>query len=411
MISTIRRLVRNRTSPKQRRTPPTVRLQLHPLEERTVPSTLLVDDDRRQFRNASFTTIQSAVNAARPGDLVYVAKGVYQEQIVFPSAKSNVRLLDAGGALIAALPGVGDGSGAIVHVNGAQGVTISGFTITGGVGTPNLQFGVLVDHGGSATISYNHIFNIQTSPLGTNQGAAAIQIGESSTGTPGVGNVFGNRIENYQKGGIVVIAAGSNADVTANTVRGIGPTTVIAQNGIQVSDGATGRVRYNTVSGNQFVSTTTEGVGILVFNTANVRVEFNTVTTSDEGILVDESTGVIVQYNTSNKNTLNGIGVLGGSGNQVRFNTTLQNRFDGINLEETTNNLVDGNTAWLNGRDGIAMEPDATGNVIRRNSAFRNGRFDLSDGSPGVANVFSQNSFKTRGFPVATTSGRLGTAV
>src|SRR5439155_27076753 len=149
-------------------------------------------------------------------------------------------------------------------------------------------------------------------------------------------------------GGILVIAAGSHADVTANIVRGIGPTTVIAQNGIQVSDGATGRVRYNTVSGNQFLSTTTEGVGILVFNTANVRVEANYVTTSDKDILVDTSTGVTVQYNTSNKNTLNGIGVLGGGANQVRFNSTFNNVFDGINLEDTTGNLVDFNTAWSN---------------------------------------------------------------
>lgn len=399
MISTIRRLARNRKAPNHRRTPPSVRLRLQPLEERAVPSTLLVDDDRRQFRNAPFASIQAAVNAAHSGDLIYVAKGVYQEQIVFPSTQQNVFLLNAGGALIGALPGAGDGSGAIIHVNGAQNITISGFTITGGVGTADLEFGVLVDHSGSATISYNHIINIQTNPLGANQGAAAIQIGESSTGTPGVGNVFGNRIENYQKGGIVVIGAGSNADVTANTVRGIGPTTVVAQNGIQVSDGATGRVRYNTVSGNQFISTTTEGVGILIFSTANVRVEANTVTTSDEGILVDSSTGVSVQYNTSNKNTLNGIGVLGGSNNLVRFNTTVQNVFDGINLEDTTGNTVDGNSAFSNGRDGVALEATATGNVITRNSGFRNGRFDLSDASNSFSNFFSKNSFKTRGAP------------
>jgi parallel beta-helix repeat protein len=379
-----------------------VRLQLQPLEERTVPSTLLVDDDRRQFRNAPFTSIQAAVNAAHTGDLIFVAAGVYQEQIVIPSTLRNVQLLNAGGAVIGALPGAGDGSGAIIHVNGGQNITISGFTITGGVGTADLQFGVLVDHGGWATISYNHIVNIQTIPLGANQGAAAIQVGESSTGTPGFASVVGNRIENYQKGGIVVIGAGSVGDVVANTVRGIGPTTFIAQNGIQVSDGASGRVRFNTVSGNEFISTTTEGVGILVFQTSNVRVESNFVTTSDEGILLDTSTGVAVQFNTSNKNTINGIGVLGGSNNQVRFNSMFNNTFDGINLEDTTANLVEGNTGWFNGRDGIALESDATGNLIRRNSTFRNGQFDLSDASPGVKNLFDHNYFKTAGASPST---------
>jgi hypothetical protein len=44
-------------------------------------ATLRVDDDRQQCRDAAFTTIQSAVTAAGPGDRVQVCPGTYPEQV------------------------------------------------------------------------------------------------------------------------------------------------------------------------------------------------------------------------------------------------------------------------------------------------------------------------------------------
>src|SRR5271156_5086521 len=44
-------------------------------------STILVDDDKLQCPKAAFSTIQAAVNAARPGDLIRVCPGTYNEQI------------------------------------------------------------------------------------------------------------------------------------------------------------------------------------------------------------------------------------------------------------------------------------------------------------------------------------------
>jgi pectin methylesterase-like acyl-CoA thioesterase len=41
-----------------------------------------VDDDRRQCRNAEFTTIQAAVAAAPPGATVEVCPGIYRESVV-----------------------------------------------------------------------------------------------------------------------------------------------------------------------------------------------------------------------------------------------------------------------------------------------------------------------------------------
>jgi parallel beta-helix repeat protein len=407
MLTTIRRFIlRGRTL--DRRGPEKFRPRLQCLEERAVPSrTLLVDDDRAQFRNAAFTTIQSAVDAAVSGDTVLVARGVYREQVTISSRLVGLKLLSAGGfrTIIQAPTTFGDGSGAIVHVNGGTFATIRGFTITGPQGgSESLVFGVLVDNNGSADVSFNRIVSIRQNPIAGNQDGVGIQVGQFGAGSRGVATIVGNTIEDYQKGGIVVIGLGSNAEVRSNTIRGAGQTNVIAQNGIQYSDGAGGRVRFNTVSGNSFTGPDAEGVGILVINTAFVEVRGNTTSGNDEGILVADSSQVTVRSNTSNRNFFNGIGVLGGSGNVVSLNTTKSNVFDGINLEDTTANIVEFNSAFKNGRDGIASEATATGNLIRRNTALDNGRFDLSEasgGTNGPVNFYDRNRARKLGRPTA----------
>ena len=46
---------------------------------------LVVDDDRVECPNAGYTTIQSAVDAARPWDVIRVCPGIYREQVVITS--------------------------------------------------------------------------------------------------------------------------------------------------------------------------------------------------------------------------------------------------------------------------------------------------------------------------------------
>src|SRR5947208_3553264 len=69
--------------------PARARLRLVPLEERVVPSTLYVDDN--QNPQAGYTSIQAAVNAARPGDTVQVYPGTYHEIVTVN--KAGLKLL------------------------------------------------------------------------------------------------------------------------------------------------------------------------------------------------------------------------------------------------------------------------------------------------------------------------------
>src|SRR5262249_10554824 len=144
-----------------------------------------------------------------------------------------------------------------VDINGATGIVLSGFTITGpGHGQfRDLKSGVFVEGGGSATIQNNTITSIQDNVFNGGQEGTAIRVGRSSgsgTATTGTATILNNNISGYQKDGIDVTNTGSSATVSSNIITGAGPTNVVAQNGIEFSLGARGTATNNTVSNNVF---------------------------------------------------------------------------------------------------------------------------------------------------------------
>src|SRR5262245_32789737 len=184
--------------------------------------------------------------------------------------------------------------------NLAQGTTIMGNTLS-----QNRSHGIILDEGeatvashplgrplvrrdcapiagitllpaATATIQNNMILDVRHDPLDGCQTVAAIAVGIPPT-SPATATITNNTITGYQKTGIVVKGTGSMATINGNTVTGAGPQTVLAQNGIQVSNGAGATVTGNTVSGNECnvvgacgpdPLANTQSVGILLFGTA-----------------------------------------------------------------------------------------------------------------------------------------------
>jgi len=394
-------------APRRRATDRQVRLRLECLEIRATPSrTITVDDDGAQTNNkADFTSIQAAVNAASPGDRIRVFNGTYAEQVIIPADKDNITLTSAtgkggpGSNVVIAPTAFTDPSEAVIRVAGATGVEISGFTITGaavgsgaGVGA---NYGVLVDGGGSATVRDNRISAIRDNPITGEQEGIGIQYGFTSAGqvlSSGSGEARGNVIDDYQKGGIVVIGGGSFASIRMNTITGVGPTDVIAQNGIQVSNSATADVRMNTVTGNVYTPATFVAVGILIFETSGVTVRQNVVSGNDEGILLYFADDSTVELNTATGNTQNGIALFESDDNTVSLNKASNNAKDGINIDTSRNNVVFNNFTFDNARYGIALEIGATGNTVRINHLGGNGLDDLFVADP-AANSIGKNIF------------------
>lgn len=89
-------------------------------------SILLVDDNGAQCPTASYTSIQTAINAANPGDTIQVCAGTYNEDV---NANKAGLILDGAGAATTTILGPSGGSTSTITV-GASNVEIKGFTIT-----------------------------------------------------------------------------------------------------------------------------------------------------------------------------------------------------------------------------------------------------------------------------------------
>jgi hypothetical protein len=314
---------------------------------------LIVDDDGLDCPNADFQTIQEAVDAAQPGAMIKVCPGTYVEQVEIPAGKDGLTLFSEGDlqAVIKAPP-LMTSPKAIVRVNGAQDLTIQHFTITGPGGGPcdSLEYGVRVDDGGSAIVTDNHITEIRDTPFSGCQNGVGVLIGRNFENTFGSGTVVHNLIDDYQKGGVVVdgqlgpSSPSSHAEVAYNEIDGIGPTAVIAQNGIQVSRGAFADVHHNVVTDNVYSPATFTGEGILLYQvtSSQTRVHHNDVHHNSDGIGLYTTSNVEVGYNRSHDNAP---------------------------------------------YDGVFADTDTSNNAIEFNKLFNNAEFDCDDISTGPYNA------------------------
>lgn len=135
----------------------------------------------------------------------------------------------------------------------ATGCQIGAYYDTSGPGVSNANisgasyYGVFVDNGASVDVTNSTISNIGEVPFNGAQHGWGVFYANGANGT-----IDSNTIFLYQKSGIVIDGAGTSATVTNNTVTGNGPVNYIAQNGIEVLDGAAGTVSGNAISDNDY---------------------------------------------------------------------------------------------------------------------------------------------------------------
>lgn len=232
---------------------------------------------------ADASTISGAITAASSGDTILVCPGTCIDQVVIAK---DLTLLGLPGATIEATSGA---VGAIVDVSGAT-VNIAGFTINGneGAGRSGCKAGVDWFSGiryhdqANGAITHNTIvdMHLPSGLLGCQEGVGIeIRDLDASDGTTTVA-VTGNKVVDYQKGGIVANGEAVSAHVAGNTVVGFGPTNVIAQNGIQIGFAAEGTVDHNYIQGNFFTPPTFASAAILVFGFkqgSNVKIPLTNV--------------------------------------------------------------------------------------------------------------------------------------
>jgi hypothetical protein len=278
-----------------------------------------------------FTSVQTAVDAATDGTTVYLCGTTpYAEQVIIAN-KSLTLTGDAGASITApsAFPGsevsrlpaqfAGDNlvvpQAIVVIWGGSANVTIDGLAVSGPLpgngGCAEQEFGVLVLGGASATLTHDQVLNAQDSNAALNgcQFGVGIQVGRRYWPRTdfsaflvenfiGHASISDTAVSGYAKNGITVDGPGSTADLRAATVTGGGRHTqlgdLVAQNGIQISRGATGSVRDSTVSGNTYSGPlAASSTGILVYGgcgdplAIGVQLVHNTLANNDIGVALN----------------------------------------------------------------------------------------------------------------------------
>ena len=307
------------------------------------------------------TPIQKAIDFSVNGETIFVEPGTYVEQL---EITKNITLqATASGAIIQSPSVLTDffmsGSNhnyPIVYVHNTLidpiiNASIIGFTIDGnGQGNLNYRFDGIGYYNAGGIIQGNTIQNITTTPFsGAQQGVGIFVYAPDGAAHSIV--IDDNVIQNYQKNGMSIAGDGVTAEITNNTVTGAGPTSIIAQNGIQVSGGADALIQGNTVTGNAYAPMTTQSTGILFFGPGNVQI-------------ID---------NHLDKNDINAY-ITGAGNSEVTGNTILNATFDGVFIDSTssvfsiTGNTFTGNPEGLGVNSNVDLSKlTVTNNVFDGN--------------------------------------------
>jgi hypothetical protein len=336
-----------------------------------------------------YNTVQSAINAAGPGATITVCAGTYQEQLtitkslnIIGSGSPTIAVPEAStpstttcDAAFTAGSGAPDTDGVVIC--GAITTTLQGLNIDADViGPVNClaaegYFGIVVAGGATLNFDNSSVVGASAVPLNGCQGGNGIEVGDSVASPVELGhlNLINSSVSGYQKNGINIEGSGSTAVIQGATVTGAGPTPEIAQNGIQISEGASGQIFGSTVTGDECNYpgvcgpnglTQYGGSGVLFYNAAaGTSVTNSTISGDDEGI-----------YNYSEGKTSSLPTVL------ISADTLVNDRYQGIQLEQgsasVTSSVITGGNVGIQlvqrAEQTSGIQASATGNTIKGES-------------------------------------------
>jgi parallel beta-helix repeat protein len=331
------------------------------------------------------STIQAAVNASSPGDTVLVCPGIYPEQVTI---NKNLTLLGlvtgtAGQVVITSPAGgvvrntydlyrYGDFPvAAQVLVQNARQLVLNNITVDGannGISGCALDIRGIYYQNASGTIenvaTRNQVLSAVLTGCQSGQGIF-VQSGYGSS-TPQYVAILNNSVHAFQKNGITVDGSPLTFLVQKNYIVGQGPTNGAAENGVQISDGATGAVLNNTTIDEIWAPDTSSDTGdaasgILIYSSANVEIGFNTVGSTQFGIVTvsdptypsPQDPRGVADFTNIHDNSILGTQIFDGidacSNNNTVFNNTVFSSTEaGIHLDSTCGSTGKNNTVTFN---------------------------------------------------------------
>ncbi|NLE38704.1 MAG: hypothetical protein GX621_11825, partial [Pirellulaceae bacterium] len=346
-----------------------------------------------QFDANAFSTIQAAIDAADAGETIYVQEGTYVEQVII---EKNITVIGQGIGTIVASPDAlaatfNSGSKGdrrpIVTVRDGATATIQDLTVDGlGKGSANAEIMGIAFHNAGGTIDNVWVTRVRDGGLagpltGVQHGVSITAFNDD--GTPRTVDITNSQVDDFQKTAIALFGPSLTVDISGNTITGVGPTGITAQNGIQLSSGAAGTISGNMISGVSYTGASWAASSILLFGATGTTV-------SDNEILVVGSTGgdfgIAAQDGTDNLtitgNRIDGTGyaviLLDGSDAQITANELTHSVWAGVFLYGPVGNATIANNTITDGLDSgiFVWDSDASGtfatHTIRENEISGN---------------------------------------
>jgi len=383
---------------------------------------------------ATYLTIQAAVNASGANDTVKVCPGTYAEQVsIIGHAHDGLRLESLTPLAATIQWPTPETLHQLIYINQADAVTIRGFTISGpfpslacASGAPPIDRheGILFDQAFNGRIDHNRITMIRDADpnlWGCQQGDA-VSIGRridapTPGGSAGSAQVDHNVIDRYQKNGVQAVNSGTSAIVRANTITYVVSETAAipfraAPNGIVVFRGAAATVEQDVISGNHWTTPLSTGIILDQSPSSSSEVDHNRVSDNDYGIETDTQIGLDISHNSVLNSTADAITVCGDPGQGcgpaeqivVRANDVDNNGGSGILLLGADSNLVKADHVAGNGMDGIHLDASSMGNQVLEDHMSTNVPYDCEDnslgsGTGGTANTWTNDVGATENRP------------
>lgn len=341
---------------------------------------LIVAKDKALCPTAAYTTIQAAVNAAKPGDIIRICAGTYDEQVVIQTelileADNGVVVKPVAVSANATGP-TGDSIAAIILAQNSANVQLEGFIVDGSANaivecSPRL-IGILYQDA-SGIVSHNEVRHMRLgSGLDGCQSGNAMEVESSGSGHANV-TITNNTVDTYQKNGITANESGTQVSINGNTVTGVGPTVGAAQNGIQIGYGAQGTITGNSVANNVYSPCNsasdcpTNAAGILIYQSDGIHMEHNVLGANQVGILVAANDAVVGSSTIFHSIALDGIAFVG-NGNTASGNSISNSDDAGVFIQGNSN-TISGNT-FTGATVGILTVSGFTGTVESGNVFF-----------------------------------------
>ena len=275
------------------------------------PETVTVNDDLvgpgpsgSNCAEPDFETVQDAASAVASGSTILVCAGTYTEQVDIDKSLTVLgnsaadTTIKAPATLVTKFTS-SNSNKPVVYVHNDATVSLRNVTVDGdGKGNGNYRLDGIAFHNADGALRNSAVLHVRDTPLSGNQAGVGLLVINDDAASRDL-LVRGNQFADFQKNAIAITGAGLSADVSNNTITAAGFTNLIAQNGVQLGEGAGGSISGNEISDIGYSPNSWCAGGILLLEAAaGVTVSGNTLDNIQCGIYGQESNAAEITGNT-----------------------------------------------------------------------------------------------------------------